>query len=75
VARAYPGKAFGNAFFAGIIGFFLTGALTWIVGLLRGAPVTSVTAGCIVWGVVAAGLWWVGMYGDIHGWWTSGWGE
>jgi len=69
------GEALGNLFFATIIGLFLTAFVVWVIGLLRGAPVTSLTAGYIVWGVVAAALWWVGLYGDIHGWWTSGWGE
>jgi len=75
VALAYPGRALGNLFFATIIGLFLTAFVVWVIGLLRGAPVTSLTAGYIMWGVVAAALWWVGLYGDIHGWWTSGWGE
>jgi hypothetical protein len=75
VARAYPERAFGSMLIGVVLGLFLTGFLAWVVGLLRGAPVTSLTAGYIVWAALAAGLWWVDMYGDIHGWSTSGLGE
>jgi hypothetical protein len=80
VALAYPGRAFGNLFFAAIIGGFATAMVIkiveWLGRTLFGtAPLTSLTPGYVLWVIVSGALWWVGMHGDIHGWWTSGWGE
>jgi len=84
-ARAYPGVALGNVPMAAIPALFVAApiifVLNWIVHAVAGLSLISYsgrpTSGgvvliCVVLISAACGLWWVGMYGLIRGWWTDG---
>jgi hypothetical protein len=80
VARLYPSRALGHAFFAAILGLFLGAFLAWGSFKLLHAylPVPDPTAAWFVmpFCVVAfVGLWCEGMYQDVRGRLISTWGD
>jgi hypothetical protein len=77
VARWYPARLVGAMGGALIFGIFIAGFVCWGINLLSYAvlgavPFSSLTSACVAYLVMAPGLVWLDLYGEIRGWWTWG---
>jgi hypothetical protein len=76
VVLAYPERAIATAFFTYIWGAiataFIVPGILFAAHALLGLPLPhSLTPVIVVFPFVWAALWWVGIYGEIRGWWIS----